>query len=63
MHATELFPRRRSSQDEWRWRCQEYGHVYRNAEAADRALSHAGCPTCGGYDADCSLPLPREVTS
>jgi rRNA maturation endonuclease Nob1 len=48
----------RSSVADWAWRCQECGHRFPSAAAAERAaFGDDGCPGCGGSDIDESLRL------
>lgn len=38
---------------DYRWACQECGHIFRTTKAAERAaFGDNGCPKCGGSDID-----------
>lgn len=43
---------------QWGWYCQECGHRFQSAAAAERAVFGDGCPKCGGTDVDESLRPP-----
>ena len=43
------------------WRCQECGHKFASAAAAERAVNgDKGCPKCGGTDIDESMPVKNS---
>lgn len=44
------------------WRCQECGHTFRSAKAAEKAMLGAnGCPKCGGFDIDLTPPAAKPA--
>lgn len=53
-----------NASDDYAWRCQECGHKFASAAAAERAASSdRGSPKCGGSDVDESLPIKNAVQS